>query len=76
MNRITVTDSDNKSDLTIESQARWLCLMEAVNTIGDKADDIGADYEKMLKPIPIDKYIKERFPAMVKDLEYEEKHQL
>tara|TARA_Y100000401_G_C8293271_1_gene209956 strand:+ start:536 stop:745 length:210 start_codon:yes stop_codon:yes gene_type:complete len=50
--------------------ARWICLYEAVNIISEKAENMG--YEKeCLKPIPISKYINERFPSVLKDIEYE-----
>ena len=54
--------------------ARWLCLYEAVNIISDKAEQSG--YSKdCLKPIPINKYIAERYHSVLKDIEYEYKHQ-
>jgi len=50
--------------------ARWMCLYEAVNIISEKAEKMG--YEKeCLKPIPIGKYIAERFPSVLKDIEIE-----
>jgi hypothetical protein len=50
--------------------ARWLCLFEAVNIISEKADQIGQGKD-CLKPIPINKYINERYPSVLKDVEYE-----
>ena len=50
--------------------ARWLCLFEAVNIISEKADKIGHKTD-CLKPIPINKYINERYPSVLKDVEYE-----
>lgn len=50
--------------------ARWLCLFEAVNIIAEKADKIGHTKD-CLKPIPINKYINERYPSVLKDVEYE-----
>ena len=58
-----------------EEEARWLCLFEAVNIIAAKAQNIGVKSEPFLKPLPIEKYVKERFPGVFKDLEYEEKIQ-
>ena len=53
--------------------ARWMCLYEAVNIISEKAEKMG--YEKeCLKPIPIGKYIAERFPSVLKDIEIEYKN--
>tara|TARA_R100000657_G_C4570292_1_gene36195 strand:- start:331 stop:504 length:174 start_codon:yes stop_codon:yes gene_type:complete len=47
-----------------------MCLYEAVNIISEKAEKMG--YEKeCLKPIPIGKYIAERFPSVLKDIEIE-----
>ena len=50
--------------------ARWLCLFEAVNIIAEKAEKIGHTKD-CLKPIPINKYINERYPSVLKDVEYE-----
>ena len=50
--------------------ARWLCLFEAVNIIADKAEKIGHNKD-CLKPIPINKYIIERYHSVLKDVEYE-----
>ena len=60
--------TNNKTDYS--KLARWLCLYEAVNIISEKAEKIGSDKD-CLKPIPISKYISERFPSLLKDLEYE-----
>jgi hypothetical protein len=59
---------NNKTDYS--KLARWMCLYEAVNIIYDKAEKIGKTKE-CLKPIPISKYITERYPSLLKDLEYE-----
>ncbi len=54
--------------------ARWMCLYEAVNIISDKAEKTG--YTKdCLKPIPINKYINERYHSVLKDIEYEYKQE-
>ena len=63
-----MTNKENETDYS--KLARWLCLYEAVNIISDKADQVGAK-EDCLKPIPISKYISERFPSLLKDLEHE-----
>lgn len=57
--------------LTNEEEARWLCLFDAVNFISAKAEMLGQRSDNYLKPLPIEKYVKERFPAVFKDLEYE-----
>jgi hypothetical protein len=62
---------NNKEPTKDYSQlARWLCLFEAVNIIAEKADKIGHTKD-CLKPIPINKYINERYPSVLKDVEYE-----
>tara|TARA_X000001382_G_scaffold129236_2_gene120728 strand:- start:681 stop:896 length:216 start_codon:yes stop_codon:yes gene_type:complete len=50
--------------------ARWMCLYEAVNIISEKAEKIGHDKD-CLKPIPIGKYIAERYHSVLKDIEIE-----
>lgn len=62
---------ENFSD---EQEARWVCLFEAVNVIAAKATQLGMKSDKFLKPLPIEKYVKERYPAVFKDLEYEKIH--
>ena len=47
-----------------------MCLYEAVNIISDRAEKLGHKKD-CLKPIPIGKYIAERFPSVLKDIEYE-----
>jgi len=54
--------------------ARWLCLYEAVNIISEKAEKMGHNKD-CLKPIPINKYISERFHSVLKDIEYEYKQE-
>tara|TARA_R100001015_G_C4434153_1_gene30189 strand:- start:16 stop:243 length:228 start_codon:yes stop_codon:yes gene_type:complete len=60
--------TSNKTDYS--KLARWLCLYEAVNIISEKADKLGKR-DDCLKPIPISKYINERYPSLLKDLEHE-----
>mgnify|MGYP001337551483 CR=1 FL=1 len=61
---------NKKPEQDYSKLARWLCLFEAVNIIADKADKIGQKND-CLKPIPINKYINERYPSVLKDVEYE-----
>lgn len=63
-----MTNKEKETDYS--KLARWLCLYEAVNIISDKAEQVGAGAD-CLKPIPISKYINERFPSLLKDLEHE-----
>ena len=61
---------NNQPEQDCSKLARWLCLFEAVNIISDKAEQVGRNKD-CLKPIPINKYINERFPSVLKDVEYE-----
>jgi hypothetical protein len=46
------------SKMTLYSLCRWSALEEAVNIIGDKAEDRGIPFEKIdLKPLDLYKYI-------------------
>ena len=63
----------NNTETKYSPLARWLCLYEAVNIISDKAEKSGYNKD-CLKPIPINKYINERYHSVLKDIEYEYKH--
>ena len=60
----------NKPTKDYSKLARWLCLFEAVNIISERADKLGHSPD-CLKPIPINKYIQERYLSVLKDVEYE-----
>ena len=64
----------NNTKTDYSALARWLCLYEAVNIISEKAEKIG-NTKDCLKPIPINKYISERFHSVLKDIEYEYKRE-
>lgn len=48
--------------------ARWLCFAEAFHYINQRADELSVNWEDMIKPMAIEKYISERFPAMKHDV--------
>lgn len=61
-----------------EELARWLCLIEGVDIIYDKFEEMSiptsmADTKKYIKKIDkaLGKYIKERFEAMLYDVRFE-----
>ena len=64
----------NNTKTDYSALARWLCLYEAVNIISEKAEKMGSTKD-CLKPIPINKYISERFHSVLKDIEYEYKEE-
>jgi hypothetical protein len=64
----------NIETMPVEEFSRWMCLVEALHFIKTKADELNVDYTKLLKPLAIDEYIKERYHAMQHDVIFE--HQL
>lgn len=54
-------------NMSVDEQARWLCLLEAVDVTSKYAIKIGIDPEtssKWIKPGAINQYITECFPSM------------
>lgn len=73
---IKIDDKPKFDDLPIEQQARWLCLMEAVNVSASFAEKNGINTDKSykwIKPSAYNAYIKEMFPSMRARLEQEAK---
>lgn len=70
--RFELADGKSK-EMDIEEFSRWCCLIEAIEVIGNKSDKLGIPIESDLwiKPIPIQKYIAERLPAMKHDVTVE-----
>lgn len=65
-----------KTDGTVESMpitefSRWMCLLEAFEILNNKATELKLDVSDLIKPLAIDEYIKERYPAMLHDVECE-----
>ena len=60
-------NSKKWDDMSVDEQARWLCLLEAVKVTSKYAERIGIDTEKSskwIKPGAINQYISECFPSM------------
>lgn len=64
--------------LNDEETARWMCLIEGVNFIYQKFEDLGIpiaeiESKKYIKRVDrgLIKYIKERFEAMLYDVRFE-----
>jgi len=74
--QILIKTKSNKNHLmTVETYTRWLCLAEALQLINQQAEKSKIDLEKndsWIKPIALQKYIKQRFPAMNHDFKVEE----
>lgn len=55
--------------------ARWLCLIEAIDLIGRKAEELKTDMvadDFWVKPLAFQKYIDQRLETMVLDVDREE----
>jgi hypothetical protein len=73
--KVTLKNKNNSETMDVETYVRWLCLIEALGFISDKSKKINFDAERNLswiKPKPIQKYIKERYPAMLHDFRIDE----
>lgn len=69
---IQVQTKVKTEELTIECSARWLSLMEAIYIVGKKADNMGINIDKnvsWIKPISFQKYMDERLPSMIHEIE-------
>lgn len=62
--------------MSLEQMARWACLVEAVDSIEKKCEEHGKNMDDIdwVKPLAIQKYIEERFHAMLHDVKVEHKH--
>jgi len=60
--------------MTLIEFARWACLVEAFHFIQQRAEELEVNPINMIKPLAIEKYIEERFEAMLWDSRIE--HQL
>ena len=76
MKNICITTNDSVEHvMSVETYARWLCLMEAIDVIQRTAEKNNIDLDKRtdwVKPLAIQKYIDERFPGMLHDVKVEE----
>ena len=76
MKKVSIKTKSNKTHvMTIDTYSRWLCLAEALQLINQQAEKSKIDLEKnssWIKPIALQKYIAQRFPAMNHDFRVEE----
>jgi hypothetical protein len=70
---ITINTKSKTEKMHIDEYARWLCLIEAIDYIDKKCEDMGENIEEIdwVKPIAFQKYIDERFHSMKHDLTVE-----
>lgn len=69
--KLVVRQNKTQSDeMSVYELSRWLCLVEAVNIIGDKCDQLQLNDKdgSWVKPIAIQKYVDERTEGMLFEL--------
>jgi hypothetical protein len=57
-------------EMTIDELTRWACLLEGIDQVAKKYEDLGEsmDTDDWIKPLAFQKYIEERFHSMRHDL--------
>lgn len=60
-------------EMDIDELSRWACLIEGIEQVSKKYDDLGESMETddWVKPLAFQKYIEERFHSMKHDLTVE-----
>ena len=76
-NKETVTIQTKNGDVNMKRMeyARWLCLLEALDLVNRKAQELKADLNSddfWVKPLSFQKYIDQRLETMVIDIDREE----
>lgn len=76
-NKETVTIQTKNGDVSMKRMeyARWLCLLEALDLVNRKAQELKADLNSddfWVKPLSFQKYIDQRLETMVIDIDREE----
>lgn len=72
---ITVNTKNGDQKLKKAEYARWLCLIEAMDLVERKSQDLKLDMngdDFWVKPLAFQKYIDQRLETMVLDVEREE----
>ena len=57
--------------MSVEEFTRWMCLVEAFDILEKKATELSLDVNKLIKPLAVENFIKERYPSMLHDVECE-----
>mgnify|MGYP006208833983 FL=1 len=73
-NPIEIKRKDGVTDyMTTEEFTRWACLIEGIQSVDEKLVEAGVpdSNTKWVKPLAFEKYIQERFPAMLHDVTIE-----
>ena len=76
MSSVTITTKSGVDhNMSIETYARWMCLVEAIDFAHKYAERYNLDLSKSsawIKPLDFKKYIEERYHAMLHDVKVEE----
>ena len=76
LKKISITTKSSDTHLmSVDTYTRWMCLVEAIQHINRQAEKskINLDKDnKWIKPLSLQKYIKERFPSLKHDVKVEE----
>ena len=69
---VTIERRDGSvEEMGVGEFTRWMCFVEALKFIEDKAEELNINVEGLIKPLAIDEYIKERYLCMKYDVEIE-----
>ena len=72
---VTVKSKEKEFQLKKIEYARWLCLIEAIDVVQRKAEELKSDMindDFWVKPLAFQKYIDQRLETMVLDVDREE----
>ena len=72
--KIKMVRKDGKVEyMTHEEFSRWACLVEGIQAVDQKLQDAGVSEadNSWVKPLAFEKYIQERYPAMLHDVRIE-----
>lgn len=72
---IIIKTNNGNHEMNVDEYTRWLCLVEALEVISESYKNKNEDMDKTsdwIRPIPIQKYINERFYSMRHDFIVEE----
>lgn len=76
-NQIEFSTKNKPEKMSLDEFSRWLCLLEGVELVSKKAQDIKINVNtsmEWIKPLAFQKYIEERFESMKDEVEHYEKN--
>jgi len=72
---VNVKTKTKEHALTVQEYARWLSLIEGIELVTKKAQQLKKNDIDWIKPLAFQKYITERFESMVDEIELFEKNE-